>query len=100
MSRNLRVLIPGLLWAAAMGAQTPMPQSNAVPELRTDPKLERALRQLLKQPSPNTAPVCSIPLVKVPVPKDLEPMPVMRPPADMDAMPIAVPAPPCPEEKR
>jgi hypothetical protein len=100
MSRNTRVLIVGSLCAAAMGAQTPMPHSNAVPELRGDLKLERALRELMKQQTPDAAPVCAIPLVSVPVPKELEPMPVRRPPADLDRMTVAMPAPPCPEEKR
>jgi hypothetical protein len=94
------ILMAGLLWTAALGAQTPTPQFSAVPEFSTDPELERVLRELLKPPTPDTASVCAIPLIKAPVPKDLEPMPVKRPPAVMDRMAVAMPAPPCPEARR
>jgi hypothetical protein len=45
--------------------------------------------------------VCSIPLREVPVPKNLEPMPVRRPPADLiDNMPVVSARTGLPEEKR
>jgi hypothetical protein len=102
MYRVSSVLLAGI-WATALSAQTPpsffplavMPQATAV-------QTDAALRQLLKGYSPAETRVCAIPLRVVPVPKNLEQMPVLRPPTDkIDNMPaVKLPAPACDEEKR
>jgi hypothetical protein len=75
-----------------------MPQFTVAPR----PATERVLRQFLKSYSPEETAVCSIPLRQVPVAKDVERMPALRPRADnIDHMPsVKLPAPPCEEEKR
>jgi hypothetical protein len=104
-SRVTSVLAAGIVVMAAP-AQTP-PQTNVAPPwpgLRPD--TTRALRGYMKKQltdHPGTmASTCSIPLVKVPLPKEVEPMPTMRPSAgpELDRMFVPLPAPPCKEEKR
>ena len=90
------------VWASALSPQT-VPQSPAgIPEaplLR--PETEPALRELMKKFNPQKANVCSIPLLEVPIPKNIERMPVLRPPDNLERMPqVKVPAPPCKEDKR
>jgi len=96
------------IWAMALSAQTPPPQRfPGVPQFTVTPQAplvrpeaEAALRQLLKGSSQGEPAVCAIPLLEVPLTKDVEPMPVMRPPDNIDRMMVYVPAPPCKEEKR
>jgi hypothetical protein len=112
MYRVSSVLLAGI-WATALSAQTPpsffpapqrlpgVPQFTVMPQapaIQTD----AALRELLKGYSPAETRVCAIPLRVVPVPKNLEQMPVLRPPTDkIDNMPaVKLPAPACDEEKR
>jgi hypothetical protein len=77
---------------------TVMPQAP----FAVSPRRRVAASAFLKGYSPAETRVCSIPLRVMPVSKNLEQMPVLRPPADkIDNMPSAkLPAPPCDEEKR
>jgi hypothetical protein len=102
-------ILAGGLWAAALSAQTVPPSVTIVPRpLTARAKAENALRDLMKQYSqPNEPAVCSIPLLEVPVKKDVDAMPQLLPPAgsekfdNIDRMPaVKLPAPPCGEEKR
>jgi len=112
--RLCSMLLAGV-WATALSAQTPgplfpapqrlpgVPQFTVMPQAPgVRPETESALRQLLRSNSLAETGVCSIPLRVAPVPKNLEPMPVIRPPADkIDNMPsVKLPASPCEEEKR
>ncbi|HUE24045.1 MAG TPA: hypothetical protein VMQ86_20360 [Bryobacteraceae bacterium] len=102
------ILVVAGTWATALSAQTPPPRFPGVPQFTLTPQAraasaetQAALRQFLKNYSLEEAIVCSIPLLQVPVPKNLEPMPVRRPPADLiDNMPVVSPAPACREENR
>ena len=104
-------LIAVALWASVLNAQAP-------PETRLPPAIghgaDRAVEQLLAQQTdqfatlrgmltrmqPGPPAICSIRLLVVKPPKDLELMPVLAPPF-VERMPVArVPAPPCPEEIR
>jgi hypothetical protein len=101
------------LWAvSAFGQNQPAIKVEAIhPGMNT--AVDRAMRKLMENPSvaggrflvsPRdiAPPVCSIPLVEVPVDPNVEAMPVFRPPAnapDMDRIQTTVPAPPCNEHK-
>ncbi len=102
-SRIIPLFAAGM-WALSLPAQTLPEPWRAVPQF-TVPAPGKAifstlpLRQFLNGHQP--LPVCSIPLIVIPIPKNLEQMPVLRSPAGkMDNMPVMVPAPPCKEEKR
>jgi len=91
-------------WAMALSAQTPAATPQA-PVIR--PETERTLRELVTKYSQEEMAVCSIPLLEVPVAKNVERMPTVRPRAypeglaRIDRMPLVKPpAPPCQEEKR
>ena len=91
------------LWAMAASAQIPPPGNAAPPWPGARKDATQALRKLMKGYRLNivTTPVCSIPLVEVPVSKNVERMPAMRPSKDVGTMRFApLPAPPCKEEKR
>ena len=52
-----------------------------------------------RQAWPVESKLCAIPLRQIPIPKNLEPMPVMRPRTDLfDNMPVAKTMPPCEEQ--
>ena len=90
------------VWASALSPQTtpPPPVADAEsPMLR--PETEPALRELMKKLGTQKTNVCSIPLLEVPISKNVERMPVFRPPDNLERMPqVKVPAPPCKEDKR
>jgi hypothetical protein len=97
-------------WAMALSAQTPppmrlpdAPKFTLAPQARAaHPEVQAALRKYLQSYSLEATTVCAIPLLRAPVPDNLEQMPVLRPGADsIDRMPfVNLPAPPCDEEKR
>jgi hypothetical protein len=106
--RAISMMAAGI-WAMALSAQTPpwrfpgVPQFTVTPQAPVvRPEIQGALRQLLKSDSPEKTGVCSIPLLEVPVAKNVERMPTFRPRAEpIDHMPsVKLPAPPCQEEKR
>jgi hypothetical protein len=67
--------------------------------LAPDTKIDNSLRKLLKSSVGSKA--CSIPLLVVPVPKNLKEMPVINPRIDnLEPMPVKTPAPVCEEAKR
>ena len=85
--------------------QTAPELPTVLPEPRTfRPEAQRALREYMKKYSQEKPGVCSIPLLEVPVSKNVAKMPNVLPPAPHDEavrMPsVKVPAPPCKEEKR
>jgi len=102
MYSRVTIMIAAAFWAMALSAQTPPLRFPGVPQFTVTPQAPLVLRQVLKVPSLEKAAVCSIPLLEVPVPKNLEQMPTLRPPADnIDHMPmVKLPAPPCEEDKR
>ena len=87
------------IWAIALCAQTP-PQEFRDARAKT----ARLVPQILKLEVQEGKAVCSIPLLEVPVTKNVERMPTLLPsagPDNIDHMPtVTVPAPPCQEEKR
>jgi hypothetical protein len=100
------VLVAAGIWTMALSAQTPparfpgVPQFVVTPPLTVTPQVPRA-PQLLKRLSPQEKRVCSIPLLVVPVAKNVEQMPVVRPRADyIGGMPVIMPAPPCEGDQR
>ena len=91
------------LWAMAASAQTPPPGNVAPPWPGARPDATQALRKFMKDNRLNivTTTVCSIPLIEVPVSKNVERMPVMRPrKAAGTVRTVPLPAPPCKEEQR
>lgn len=123
MLRIATIIMTAGAWAGALSAQSTPPQGqNLTPQApQAQPDNQRALRDFMKKygrlerlpqnfqvrlapellARAAEPPVCSIPLLEVPVAKNLEKMPVLRPRAEIDRMPLAkLPAPPCPEEKR
>ena len=101
-------MIAAGIWAMALSAQTPPPQSTVMPQAPlVRPETERALRELVKKYNQDQTAVCSIPLLEAPAAKNVERMPTLRPRTEpensdkMDRMPsVKLPAPPCQEEKR
>ena len=97
------IIVAAGMWPVALSAQT-APQRPAVlpnaPAVRSE--AERALRELVKRYGEGETGVCSIALREVPVPRNREEMPVLRPRMDnLEPMPVAkMPAPPCKEDKR
>jgi hypothetical protein len=91
-------LIAAGIWATALSAQTPTAAPQA-PVIRSE--AERALRELAKKFSQGETAACSIPLREVPIAKNVERTPTIRPNENIDHMPMAkLPAPPCQEENR
>ena len=92
--------------AAALSAQTVQPEVSVIPQApAVRPQTGRELRQWMKNfGQQNEAAVCSIPLLQVPIAKDVDRMPHFQPrdePEGTDRMPLVkMPAPPCKEEKR
>jgi hypothetical protein len=100
-------LIAAGIWATALSAQTPAaaPQARHVEEFLhvpvIRPETERTLRELVQKLSQGETAVCSIPLRELPIAKNVERMPTIRPNENIDHMPMAkLPAPPCQEENR
>jgi hypothetical protein len=95
-----RVLL-AMPWAMAAAAQT-LPQitiTMEAPDVRMP--TVRSWREFAKNYRSEHPSVCSIPLTEVPVAKNVEPMPILRPPKPVEPMPmVPLPAPPCKEEKR
>jgi len=101
-------IIAAAIWATAVSAQTAPPRFIAPPRfpglaqftVTTEPPY--VLRKFLNSDGPEKPAVCSIPLFQVPVAKNLEQMPVLRPrAANIDKMPsVNLPAPACEEDKR
>ena len=100
------------IWAIALCAQTPPPQPGEVqlqvtvnpPAPAVIPKTLRMPRLIPRDYSQKEQAVCSIPLLEVPVTKNVERMPTLLPsagPDNIDHMPtVKLPAPPCQGEKR
>jgi hypothetical protein len=103
-TRAIRIIAAGI-WAMALSAQTaPAPfqvphRFPGVPQFTVTPREPLVPRQLLKNDPPEKTVVCSIPPLEVPLPNNVEQMPVLRPLAEnIDNMPVMVPAPPCQKE--
>jgi hypothetical protein len=88
LHRGATVMVAAAIWTMALSAQTPPQPLTVTPQVPIE-------RQLLKRLSLEAKPVCSIPLLVVPVAKNVEQMPVVRPRADDIGMPVIMPAPPC-----
>lgn len=93
------------LWATALSAQTAPPQATVIPQPpAARQKTERAWRNFVKKFSQEKTTVCSIPLLAVPLGKNVSRMPTLRPPVEPEnlyRMPqVKLPAPPCQEERR
>jgi hypothetical protein len=95
--------------AMALSAQNALPETfPEVAQFSASPppvvRLEtvRALRDLVKKYSQGETAVCSVPLLEVPVAKNAEQMPVLRPRAgNFDrTFSVKLPAPPCQENQR
>lgn len=106
MQKSMHCRAIGIILAGAgamsLSAQT-APQFTRLPKASAiDSKIEATLRQFMKDKALQGTGVCSIPLISVPIPKNLEQMPILHPPAEnIDNMPsVKLPAPPCDEEKR
>ena len=109
MYRLATSMLAAGVWSLALSAQTAPPQrfpgvpqfTAAPPAPVVRPETERALRDLVKKYNPGETAVCSIPLLEVPVAKDVEQMPILLPSADnIDHISVKPPAPPCEENKR
>lgn len=82
------LILPGGIGAMSLSAQTPLP---AYPFPQRFPDV----------PQFRPAELCAIPLIVVPIPRNLEAMPVLKPnTANLEPMPVKVPAPPCEETRR
>jgi hypothetical protein len=91
------------LWAAVAGGQAPEPTIVLTVPRDARPANPRALRDWMKKHTPEQRGVCAIPLIRVPLPRNTEPMPAIRPPKRVDpGIEARVPAPPCKdwEERR
>jgi len=104
MIRRATSILSAAGWAITLSAQEVQPKPAVLPEAPVlRPETERLLRQYLKKRSQPKPAVCSIPLVEVPIQKNVARMPNVLPPAppeEIDRMQVEVPAPPCEEEKR
>ncbi|HTQ54844.1 MAG TPA: hypothetical protein VMI94_10310 [Bryobacteraceae bacterium] len=106
MFRKISILTAGLGILSAQSVPAPWRLAPPAPAVRA--RAGNALRELFRLRNPPDQPaVCSIPLLTVPIPKNIDPMPQLAPPAKpersdtMDRMPmVKLPAPPCQEEKR
>jgi hypothetical protein len=106
MSWIVTSILSAGIWAGTLSAQSVQPEPTIIPQApAVRPEAKRARRQWMKKfGQRNEAAVCSIPLLQIPIPKDIDRMPYFRPrdePDNIDRVPsVKVPAPPCKEEKR
>ena len=101
MHRIGSLIIAGL-WAVSLTAQTePNDQTmrDFMKNIGQYGQVSLTLDQLARLIRPAETKRCAVPLRQIPIPKNLEPMPVLRPRTDLfDNMPVATPMPPCEEQ--
>ncbi len=102
-------ILAAAIWAMTLSAQTApqqFPGANAGADralrdfIKKYGHTQATLRpgQILRRAWPAESNVCAIPLLQIPIPKNLEPMPTLTPRTDLvDNMAVATPIPACEE---